>query len=229
MITEEQHFDRHNSENTNEETTTIEQNDDFDPTSPRQVNESVQLLLQKWGHTLQAIPPQEFLLKLLSSRGYSENVEMNSKQRLPSPKQIQDYDNEFISACRNSEIDKVVELHSRGRDMNACNKFSESIVHIVCRRASYCVVEYIVSHGGDITITDDYGRTPLHDVCWRLESAFDIVTLLLDRNEMLLHYRDARGYLPLKYVPKNNWVQWCVYLYHQKEKYWPIREVAAPP
>jgi hypothetical protein len=44
---------------------------DFDPSGPTQVNESVQLLLQKWGHSIHAIAPHEFLEKLLASRGYS--------------------------------------------------------------------------------------------------------------------------------------------------------------
>ena len=51
--------------------------------------------------------------------------------------------------------------------MSACNRFSESIVHIACRRSDYEVVEYIVKNGGDCCIVDDYGRTPLHDACWR--------------------------------------------------------------
>jgi hypothetical protein len=198
----------------------------FDPRCPSQVKESVNLLLKKWGHVLNAIPPHEFLAKLLHSRGYSAEpvIAVDYKQqRPPSPKQIQDYDNEFISAAKNSHFDKIVDLHSRGRDMNACNKFSESIVHMVCRRANYSVVEFVLKHGGDVTIIDDYGRTPLHDACWRLEPAFDVVTMLLDINPNLLRYSDARGALPLKYVPQDNWVPWCVYLYHQKEKYWPIR------
>ena len=140
----------------------------------------------------------------------------------PALKQIADYDVEMINTVRNSNLTKLVDLYNMGRNMNACNKFSESIVHMSCRRAKYDVVEFLLSHGGDASIVDDYGRTPLHDACWRLEPAFDIVTLILDKNNELLRCSDARGAIPLRYVPQAHWAQWCVYLYHQREKYWPI-------
>ena len=104
--------------------------------------------------------------------------------------------------------------------MSACNKFSESIVHMACRKASFEVAEYVLHSGGDCTIVDDYGRTPLHDACWRMEPRFDIVTLLLDTNLELLRLVDIRGATPLKYVRQEHWVHWCAYFHHQKEKYW---------
>ena len=104
--------------------------------------------------------------------------------------------------------------------MSACNRFSESVVHIACRRASFEVADYVLSNGGDCNIVDDYGRTPLHDACWRMEPRFDVVTLLLDKNLDLLRTLDVRGSTPLKYVREEHWIQWCAYLFHQKDKYW---------
>jgi hypothetical protein len=107
--------------------------------------------------------------------------------------------------------------------MTACNRFSESIVHMACRRASAEVVQYLIAHDAEIDIVDDYGRTPLHDACWRPEPRFDIVTLLLDANLDLLRYQDARGFIPLQYVREDHWLQWCAYLFNQIEKYWAPR------
>ena len=107
--------------------------------------------------------------------------------------------------------------------MSACNRFSESIVHMACRRASVEMVDFILKNGGNINIVDDYGRTPLHDACWRMTPQFDIVTLLLDQNLDLLNLTDVRGAHALKYVAEDQWLLWCVYLYYQKDKYWPIR------
>jgi hypothetical protein len=104
--------------------------------------------------------------------------------------------------------------------MSACNRFSESIVHMACRRSNFEVAEYILANGGDCDIVDDFGRTPLHDACWRIEPRFDIVTLLLDRNVDLLRTVDVRGATPLKYIRSEHWLQWCAYLFHQKDKYW---------
>ena len=105
--------------------------------------------------------------------------------------------------------------------MSACNKFSESVIHMACRRADLDVVEFILTHGGNIGIIDDYGRTPLHDACWRIEPRFDIVTMILDINIDLVRFADKRGSIPLHYVRPEHWMQWCAYFYHQREKYWP--------
>lgn len=91
---------------------------------------------------------------------------------------------------------------------------------MACRRSSVDIVQYLISHHADIDIVDDYGRTPLHDACWRPEPRFDIVTLLLDNNLDLLRYCDVRGFVPLHYVREEHWLQWCAYLFNQIEKYW---------
>jgi hypothetical protein len=109
--------------------------------------------------------------------------------------------------------------------MSACNKFSESIVHTACRRCDSDVVEYILSNGGDSGITDDYGKTPLHDACWRLEPDFNIVRLLLDRNIELLRMLDKRGFSPLQYVREEHWGQWREFILSVKDTYWPVKEL----
>ena len=105
--------------------------------------------------------------------------------------------------------------------MSARNKYSESIFHTACRRSEFEIVEFIFSHGGDSTVVDDYGRTVLHDACWRVEPRFDIATLLLDHRLDLLFQLDVRGCPPLQYVKQDNWIHWCAYLFHQKDRYWP--------
>lgn len=111
--------------------------------------------------------------------------------------------------------------------MSACNKYSESIVHMACRRSDFQTTEFVLKNGGDLSIVDDYGRTALHDACWRTEPRFDIVTLILDQNLDILFYLDVRGCPPLKYVQEEHWSHWCAYLFHQKEKYWSLSADAA--
>jgi ankyrin repeat protein len=84
------------------------------------------------------------------------------------------------------------------------------------------MVDFIVRNGGDVSIVDDYGRTPLHDACWRSTPRFDVVTLLLDRNIELLRMTDVRGANALKYICNDHWLEWCAYFFHQKDKYWPV-------
>merc|ERR1712146_645160 len=67
---------------------------------------------------------------------------------------------------------------------------------------------------------DDYGRTPMHDACWRNGVSFDVITLLLNRDLDLLRTADVRGACPLSYVREEFWMHWCAYFFNQKEKYW---------
>jgi hypothetical protein len=114
--------------------------------------------------------------------------------------------------------------------MAACNRFGESIMHMACRRADFEVIDFLLK---DIIETDklwpidDFGRTPLHDACWRPEPRFDVVTLLLDKSLDLLLMEDVRGSTPLSYVREEHWLAWCAYLFHQKEKYWVPMEGSA--
>lgn len=109
--------------------------------------------------------------------------------------------------------------------LTACNRYSESILHLACRRSSFEMVKWMLDNGSNLLIVDDYGRTPLHDACWRSELKFDIITLLLDRNISLMYKRDVRGSLPLHYARQDDWLKWCAYLFHQKEKYWEVMDM----
>lgn len=207
---------------------------DDDPTGPKNVLDSVNFMLNEWGHEMPNISPSEFLYRMLFSRGYStelvpSSMMLHSREIIPSPspKQLQDYDMVLTNAVRSSNYNAVVYMQECGRSMNACNQFSESTMHMACRRANHDVVDYMISHGGDVTIVDDSGRTPLHDACWRTKPAFDVVTLLLDKNLDLLRCTDKREALPLSFVRGEHWVHWCAYLFHQKDRYWPVVSSAA--
>jgi hypothetical protein len=189
---------------------------------PHKMQENVMMTIQKWG-AVSAIPPAEFLSKLLGKRGYSSKTIPALKsqyRRIPTDKQLNDYDIQLVNAVRTSDLDSIKKMKESGMCMSACNQYSESIIHMACRRSEYNVIEYMLQNGGDIQIVDDYGRTPLHDACWRPEPRFDIVTLLLDRNPYLLQLLDIRGSTPLNYVREVDWLQWCAYIFYCKERYW---------
>jgi len=198
-----------------------------DPRGPFQVSKHVELTVQRWG-VLSAIAPDQFLKRILNSRGYSTDMmpAMASPYRqTPTNKQMQDYDSELVGAVRSSDLTKLKSLRDIGRSMTACNRFGESIVHMACRRADFEVVDYLLENAGGEWGVDDFGRTPLHDACWRPEPRFDIVTCVLDKNLHLLRVLDVRGANPLNYVREEHWTQWCAYLFHQKERYWrPVDE-----
>jgi ankyrin repeat protein len=145
--------------------------------------------------------------------------------REPTSAQVTNYDNDLINAVRNSDLAGLTGQLSSGKRMDACNKYSESVLHIACRRASVEVVEYLLRHGADLEATDDYGRTPAHDACWRTEPYFELISLILDRNSELLRFVDNRGHTPLEYVREEHWPAWREFFRCNHVKYWSPRDV----
>ena len=104
--------------------------------------------------------------------------------------------------------------------MSACNRFGESILHIACRRSSFEIVKYLVENSESLFLIDDFGRTPLHDAFWSPEPRFEVVALLMNTSLDLIRFQDKRGAIPLQYIRRDQWRQWCAFLESQKEIYW---------
>lgn len=187
---------------------------------PEQIQSRVEAIVNRW-EGVAPMQPDVFLYKLLSSRGYDSSVIPAREYRVPpTEKQMNDYDVILVDAVRRSDMVALRRLREEGRCMNACNKHSESVLHMAARRSNYETVKFILENGGDLSIVDDYGRTPMHDACWRNGVSFDVITLLLNRDLDLLRTADVRGACPLSYVREEFWMHWCAYFFNQKEKYW---------
>jgi hypothetical protein len=74
-------------------------------------------------------------------------------------------------------------------------------------------------------VTDDYGRTPLHDACWRADPSFELVELILDSDKHLLNLLDCRGAAPLSYVKPKSFAVWIAFLEAKAERFWPARDI----
>ena len=97
---------------------------------------------------------------------------------------------------------------------------------MVCRRGDHKLLRILLEAGCSLQVTDDYGRTPLHDACWRAEPSFEVVQLILDSDKHLLHLLDCRGAAPLSYVKKDNYTSWVTFLESKVDRFWPARDVS---
>lgn len=137
---------------------------------------------------------------------------------------------------RNANIKRLRELKEQGLrysctsfkpslltylSMSACNQFGESLIHLACRRADLDTVRYLLENGANPLAVDDFGRTPLHDACWRVDPRFDIIVYLLQCEPNLLRCQDVRGALALSYVIEENWLAYCAFFFYQRNRYWP--------
>ena len=152
------------------------------------------------------------LLSLTHARSLSQKHQMTS------------YGISLTRAIRSSDIPQAQTLLSTGLNPNACNKFGESIIHAVCRRGDHDMLRVLLDAGSSVQVSDDYGRTPLHDACWTPNPNFETISLLLEKDPWLLSITDCRGSTPLGYVRKAHWGVWIGFLGAIVDRYWPSTE-----
>jgi hypothetical protein len=93
-------------------------------------------------------------------------------------------------------------------------------------------VSYLLDEAGlNPLVRDDYGRTPLHDACWRAMPDFGMVEMLLRAESRLALVRDVRGHMPFEYARKGHRGAWRAFLDERRDLFVCPRLVlpAAPP
>ncbi|CAJ1933880.1 unnamed protein product [Cylindrotheca closterium] len=123
------------------------------------------------------------------------------------------YGREIADAARKGDIEGVKKHVDSGKTLQCCNKFKESILHLVCRRGHEDILQFMLEET-DVSacIQDDLGRTPLHELAWTSIPNFSMVKMILQKSPDLLYLKDNRQFTPLHYVGKNNVDAWCEFL-----------------
>jgi hypothetical protein len=182
------------------------------------------------------VSPQKYLDHVMSSRGYSTEkykTLQTGYHNKPTVLQNASYDLYLIgivrSCIRNRSNDdvyteeslKLQEILQSGISPNPCNSYGESLVHLICRLGDQQLLEIMIGNGCSIQLSDDYGRTPLHDAFWSAEPALEVVTTLLFEDLHLIQMTDCRGSLPLDYVRSDHWGIWKNFIHSKKDIFWP--------
>lgn len=128
------------------------------------------------------------------------------------------YDMETVSAIRRNDVEKLRDMYeNEGKNMNACNRNGETLLHLACRSCTIETVKFLVNEAlVDVDgAKDGMGRTVLHDLLWRPTPNFDMLLVLLTSKRMspeLLLSQDARGHTPFKYARKEHLNEWVIFL-----------------
>ena len=93
-------------------------------------------------------------------------------------------------------------------------------MHMICRYGKEPFLRVLLDAGATVQVSDDHGRTLLHEACWS-SSSWDIGRLLLEQDPHLLYVADAQGYVPLQYVPRKHWPHWQAFLKREWDHFWP--------
>jgi len=163
------------------------------------------------------ISPNEYLKVITSSLGlnFKSSISMPSSFFLEiTPDSISSYTNEVVRAINDSDI-KTLKQHN----LQCCNRFGESGLHLACRRGLLSVVNFMISDNVCVRRRDDSGRTPLHDACWNAIPNFQIMELLINKDPALLFLADKRGFTPLQYARKEHWSLWRQFLFDNRHSF----------
>jgi ankyrin repeat protein len=168
--------------------------------------------------------PQEFLEELLTERGITfqryRTLETAYRNK-PTDLQLASYERYLVVLILTNNINELHKLIACGISPNACNQFGESIVHMVCRKNKLDMLNILLQAGANMQVSDDYGRTPLHDAFWAKEPAIEIVQTILARDPTMLFLADARGTLPMGYMKREHYSVWNEFWKNNVDKFFP--------
>jgi Ankyrin repeat len=175
--------------------------------------------------------PREYLMEILKSKGsvvtISSSLEVEGFFAAPTKEEISAYGHDVLTAVRTRDIEKLREYHQNGRPLKSSNKFGESLLHLACRRGFFDVATFLVKEAGvTVRVIDDYGRTPMHDVCWTCEPNFELFELIMTACTDLLFMKDRRGHTPLEYVRREHWGAYVRFLGERQELFCRDNDVA---
>merc|ERR1711906_96901 len=100
-----------------------------------------------------------------------------------------------------------------GHEMQASNRFGESLLHASCRRSFTDTAAFFLDEARvSPRVRDDMGRTPMHDVCWSSAPNHAIMKLLVREAPEMLLTKDKRGHSPFDYARREHWASWASFL-----------------
>jgi hypothetical protein len=164
------------------------------------------------------ISPDEFLMKLVK---LICNVELEAKTARSlegffcavSDEQMAAYTMKVVSVVRANDLEGLKALQSDGQILNCFNRFGESLLTMACRRGFEEIVAFLLEQPDiDIRISDDSGRTVLHDACWNPSPQLNICKWIIEREPALFFILDNRGCSAFHYARPEHWGIWRQFL-----------------
>jgi len=154
--------------------------------------------------------PSDFVLGLFHEANFILQVPKELPKLAITDAMIEAYQEATVSAAREGDLTALQEIYKSDENaLECCNRFGESILHILSRRGRLDCVEFLLETAKvSLRIRDDYGRTCLHDACWSVTPNYELVKYLVSKEPRLLLIRDVRGHLPMQYVREEHADEW---------------------
>jgi ankyrin repeat protein len=75
------------------------------------------------------------------------------------------YHSYLVDLVKDGKVDTLKKLFAAGLSTNPANVHGEGLINLVCRLGNNEILKVMIDAGCDVQVSDDYGRTPLHDAC----------------------------------------------------------------
>lgn len=160
--------------------------------------------------------PSEFVTAVFLDGGFCKDdiiKRAGLKHTIPTPRMIEAYTMEISTAVREGDLDTLKRLHESGADLDCCNRFGDSLVHIACRHGHLNIVKFLIYEvEASAHVVDDLLRTALHDACWSSKLNFEIIEIIVRAAPENLLWPDKRGHTPFDYARQSDWQKWMNFL-----------------
>lgn len=143
----------------------------------------------------------------------------------PSQLQKASFGRAVAGAIDTRDCKSLKQLLSSGLSPNPSNQFGDSILNTVCRRGHEDLFHVMINCGASVLTSDQFGRTPLHFVCWSSNVSFSMVEKILSFDLNMLRATDKVGKTPLDYISVDRWDVWNQFLKDKQELFWPRDEI----
>lgn len=136
----------------------------------------------------------------------------------PDEEECKSY-NEAASLVRTNDLEKLRALHEEGKNLDACNRVGESLLHLACRRGHIEIAEFLMNEAKvRWDLQDDFGRTILHDACWRPSASVELMEAILKVvSPEWLMASDIRGHTPFDYARREHMATWYDFLKERED------------
>ena len=131
----------------------------------------------------------------------------------PDEKECESY-NAAVRFVRSNDLEQLQALHKDGQNLDVCNRVGESLVMVACRRGHVAIADFLMNDAKvRWDVRDDFGRTVLHDACWRPSPSTELMEVLIKvvSPEWLLS-PDVRGHTPFDYARREHAGVWYDFL-----------------
>lgn len=171
------------------------------------------------------MPPVQFLDALLHATGHPVARWRGARVPTcsPGPNTMGECSNygKLVTALRQGRrAEFYALLAAPGSSCTAANSCGHTLLHCAARMGDVEVARFLVEGGADPALTDESGKTALHDACWSVELNPAMLILLADGDPRLFCATDRFNATPLEYCHPGMHKEMCHFVTSMQPHWW---------